>query len=197
MEENKNTTTETTSTESSNTTEEANNTGTTTTQAKTLDDYLKDPSIQSEFDKKLESAKAKWEKKWQEKAQADKTEAERLAKMTEEEKQQEIVNKALSAQKQAEAELNAYKLKEEAQKIASEKGLDISLLNIIDYSNETASTVKTKIDDIDTAFKKAVEKGINEKLRQAGPKTVVNATKDDVSNYLDQKYKNNPYYRSK
>lgn len=163
---------------------------------KTLDDYLKDPDIQSQFDKKLESSKAKWEKKWQEKVEAEKSEAERLANMTAEEKQQEAINNAINLKNKAEAELNAYKLKEEAQKIALEKGLDMTLLNVLDYSKETAETVKSKIDDLEKVFKKAIENGINDKLKQSSPVSVsTSGSKTDVEKYLDDKYKNSPYYK--
>lgn len=163
---------------------------------KTLDEYLKEPTIQAEFDRKLENAKKKWEKSWQEKAEAEKSEAERLAKMSEQEKQQDAINKAIKAKEDAEAELNAYKLKEEAQKIATEKGLDLGLLNIIDYSKESAESVKTKIDDIEKVFKKAIESSVNEKLKQTAPKYVTGATKGtDNDAYLNQKYGNNRYYK--
>ena len=162
---------------------------------KTLDEYLKEPTIQAEFDRKLESAKKKWEKTWQEKAEAEKSEAERLAKMSEQEKQQEAINKALEAKKSAEAELNAYRLKEEAQKIATEKGLDLGLLNIIDYSKESAESVKTKIDDIEKAFKKAIETSVNEKLKQTAPKYINGSAGTDNDAYLNQKYGNNRYYK--
>ena len=50
--------------------------------------------------------------------------------------------------------------KEKVKKIANEKGLDSSLLNLIDYSTASAEDVKSKIEDIETAFNKAVEKAL-------------------------------------
>ncbi len=162
---------------------------------KNLDDFLKDPKIQSEFDKKLESARLKWEEKWKEKSEAERTEAERLAKMTEAERQKELLSQAELAKTKAESELNAYKLKEQAQKIAREKNLDIDLLNTIDFTKETADTVKDKIENIDSVFKKAIESAVNERLKQSAPKTVGNTSKTDVQAYLDKKYKNSKFYR--
>lgn len=166
---------------------------------KTFDDLLKDPDYQAEFDKKVQNALAKnLEKekaKWQKQLEDEKNEAERLAKLSDEEKHQEALDKALAETKKATAELNAYKLKEEAQKIALEKGLDVSLLNIIDFSKETAETVKTKIDEISENFNKAVEKSIKEKLKQPAPKQYASTVNDDdAKDYLDKKYKDNPYY---
>lgn len=174
-----------------------------TEQPKTFDDLLKDnKGYQSEFDKRvakaLETSKAKWEKDYEAKKEAEKNEAERLAKMTEAEKYQEALKKIEAEKREAEAKLNAYELKNEAQKIASEKGIDISLLDLIDYTTATAETLKEKLDLIEKAYKKAVESGVNEKLKQPSPKQVANgntATSDKA--YMDKKYANNPYYKKK
>lgn len=164
-----------------------------------LNDLLKDPKLQSEFDKKLEGAKQIWLEKakeeWKKESEAEKNEAERLAKLTESERQKELLDKLEQAKKTAESELNAYKLKEQAQKIAKEKNLDIDLLNTIDFSKETADTVIKKIDDLDSVFKKAIENAVNEKLKQSAPKTVGTSTKDDVQAYLDKKYANSRFYQ--
>lgn len=164
-----------------------------------LDELLKNPEIQSEFDKKLEGAKQKWlekaQEEWKKKAEAEKSEAERLAKLTESERQKELLTKLEDAKRNAESQLNAYKLKEEAQKIAKEKNLDIDLLNTIDFSKETAETVKTKIENLDSAFKKAIESAVNDKLKQSAPKTYAESSKTDVKAYLDQKYGNSKYYK--
>lgn len=167
----------------------------------TFDDLLKEPNYQAEFDKKVQNAMAKnLEKekaKWQKEAEEKASEAERLSKLSTEEKFQEQLNKALSEKKNAESQLNAYKLKEEAQKIATEKGLDINLLNIIDFDKETAETVKTKIEEIDESFKKAVETKTKERLRQPDPKQKASTeiSGSEAKQYLDEKYKNNPYYK--
>ena len=59
----------------------------------TLDELLKDPKIQAQFDKKLEGARTKWEAAWQKKTEEAKIEAEKLARMTEDEKHQLARNK--------------------------------------------------------------------------------------------------------
>ncbi|MBQ2658109.1 MAG: DUF4355 domain-containing protein [Erysipelotrichaceae bacterium] len=162
----------------------------------TLDELLKDPKIQAQFDKKLEGARTKWEAAWQKKTEEAKIEAEKLARMTEDEKHQLALNKEKERADKAESELNAYKLKDEAAKIASEKDLDISLLGVIDYSKETAESVKMKIDSLDSAFKKAVEKRSNDMFKQASPKQVESSSQSTPEKtYLDNKYKNNPYYK--
>ena len=59
----------------------------------TFDDLLKDPEYQAEFDRKAEGMKKKWESNWQKKAEKERSEAEALAKMTEEEKHQHELQK--------------------------------------------------------------------------------------------------------
>lgn len=128
-------------------------------------------------------------------AEEKRTEAEKLAKMNAEEKHRYELEKIEKEKNDAIAKLNAYELKEQATKIASEKELDIALLDIIDYSKETADSIKTKIENIDDVFKKAVEKKINEKLQEKSPRNVSSAVTNADREYLKNKYKNNPYFK--
>ena len=121
---------------------------------KTFDDLLKEnKDYQSEFDKKiakaLETARTKWEKEAEEK----RTEAEKLAKMDAEEKH-----------------------KYELEKLAKEKELPISLLSVIDYTKETAESIKTKIEEIEVVYKQAIQSGINDRMKEKTPKTVVDGS---------------------
>ena len=145
---------------------------------KTFDEMLKDNNYQSEFDKRISKALETAKTKWDADAEAKRTEAEKLAKMKEDEKHQYELNKANKERDVAIAELNAYKLKEEAIKIAREKGLDISLLEDIDYSKQTADTISTIIDTKKAVFDKAIEKAINEKYKEHSPKVVLNENKE-------------------
>lgn len=142
------------------------------TKTPTFDDVLKDKAMQSEFDKRIAKAIETSKLKWEQEAVARQNEAERLAKMTEAEKHAEELKKIRKEKDEALAKLNAYELKGEAQKIASEKGMDYSLLDIIDYSKETAESVKEKIELIYQSVTKATEKQLNERLKQPEPKQV-------------------------
>ena len=148
----------------------------------TFDEILADKTYQSEFDRRiakaLETARTKWEKE----AEVKKTEAEKLAKMDAEEKHKYELDKERKEKEEAISKLNAYELKEEAIKIASEKELPISLLNVIDYRKENAESIKTKIDEIEIVYKQAIQAGINEKMKEKTPKTVVDggATKTNL-----------------
>ncbi len=113
----------------------------------------------------IDNAKVKWEE--------DKTEAEKLAKMKNDEKLQYQLDKSNKEKDDALAELNAYKLEKEAVKIASEKGLDVSLLDLIDFKTATAESINSNIENLNSVFNKAVEKAVNERLKEDTPTTKV------------------------
>ena len=139
---------------------------------KSLDELLKDPNLQAEFDKKvakaLEKNAEKLKGEWKAQAEAERTEAERLAKLTESEKQKEALDKA--------------------------KNLDTDLLSTIDFTKETADSVKTKLESLETVFNKAVEGAVNSKLKQSSPYNVSIMSKTEEQAYLDKKYGNSKYY---
>lgn len=132
-----------------------------------------DKNLQSFLDSRITNAtktaieKAKTQ--WQLEIDTEKSEAEKLAQMNEKQKQDYEMKKIEREKNEAIAELNSYKLKEQAIKIAGEKGLDISLLEYLDYRNLKAEEIGEKIDSISTAFKNAVEKAVNERLKEPTP----------------------------
>ena len=85
------------------------------------------------------------------------------------EKECKKLEKELQRKEKALAELNAYKLKEQATKIASEKGLDISLLTFFNFETVKAEEINSKIEEVSNAFNKAVEKAVNERLKEDTP----------------------------
>lgn len=137
----------------------------------TFDDFLKDGKNQAEFDKRVQKAIETAKGKWQEINDAEKSEAEKLAKMNKEQKLEYEAQKEKKEKENVLAELNAYKLKEQALSIASEKGLDVSLLSYFDFKTLKAEEINFKIDEVSVAFNKAVEKAVNEKLKEDTPIT--------------------------
>jgi hypothetical protein len=93
--------------------------------------------------------------------------------MNAEEKHKYELEKLAKERDEAISRLNAYELKEQAIKIANEKELPISLLNVIDYTKEDAESIKTKIDEIEVVYKQAIQSGINDRMKEKTPKTVV------------------------
>ena len=134
-----------------------------------FDEFLKDSKNQAEFDRRVQKAIETAKTNWQEIMDNEKSEAEKLAKMNKEQKLEYQAQKAEQEKANALAKLNAYELKEQALKVASEKGLDVSLLNFFDFSTAKADEINTKIDEISIAFNKAVEKAVNERLKEDTP----------------------------
>ncbi|MCI8384228.1 MAG: DUF4355 domain-containing protein [Clostridia bacterium] len=97
--------------------------------------------------------------------------AEKLAKMKSDEELLYQLEKEKIEKDNALAELNEYRLKEEAIKIAREKGLEVSLLNLIDFKNVTSETLSKNIDKLTIVFNKSVEKAVNERLKEEIPIT--------------------------
>ena len=152
----------------------------------TFDEILQDKTYQSEFDKRvakaLETAKTKWEKEAEEK----RTEAEKLASMNAEEKHKYELEKERKEKEEAISKLNAYELKGQAIKIANEKELPISLLNVIDYTKENAESIKTKIEEIEVVYKQAIQSGINDRMKEKTPKNVINDSMTDNDNEVEK-----------
>ena len=155
----------------------------------TFDEILADKHYQSEFDKKVSKALETAKTKWETEAEVRKTEAEKLAKMDSDEKHKYQLEQTTKEKEEAISKLNAYELKEEAVKIASGNGLPISLLNVIDYKKENAESIKTKIEEIEVVYKQALQEGINDRMKEKTPKTVVqDATQDNVVSILKQRH---------
>ena len=124
-----------------------------------------------ELNKIVSTEKTKALEEYKAQVEADKSEAEKLAKMKSDEKLQYQLEKSNKEKEDALAELNAFKLKDKALEIAKEKGLDSSLLAYFDYKTIKAEELNAKIDEISTTFNKAVEKAVNERLKEDTPTT--------------------------
>ena len=147
-----------------------------------------DKSFRSFIDAKvtngIKTAVAHEREKWQLEQDTQKSEAEKLAQMNEEQKRQYELNKIKKENADLMAKMNAYNLEKEAVKIASEKGVNTSLLSFIDFSKVTAEELNSKIDILSTNFSKAVENEVNNRLKE---KTPISA--NNISNTDDNKLK--------
>lgn len=103
--------------------------------------------------------------------QARQAEAEKLAKMKEDERAAYEKQQAERRAAEAEAQLNAYRLKDEAVKIANETKLPLSFLNNIDFRTATAQQVSERIDAMTADFNRAVVAEVNARLKQPAPQT--------------------------
>jgi hypothetical protein len=107
--------------------------------------------------------------------EAEKTEAERLAKLSSEERLKEEMNSYKARAEKSEAMLNAYQLKE--QTIKDNSDIPVELISLVDFSKyNTAELVKEQLDIMKTVYKKAVELGVNESLKEKTPVTKLSNT---------------------
>ena len=117
--------------------------------------------------------------------EAEKTEAERLAKLSSEERLKEEMNNYKAMAEQSKAKLNAYELKDQTLKDNSDIPTD--LINLIDFTKyNTAELVKEELEKIKAVYKKAVETGVNESLKEKTPVTKLSDTvakKPNVSRF--------------
>lgn len=141
-------------------------------QPKTFDDILSNKEYQAEFDRRINKAIETSKNKLLAELEAEKTEAEKLAKMKAEEKLQYELDKTNKAKDDAIAELNAYKLEREAVDIATEKHLPISFLKNIDFRRIKAEEINDKIEGMSRDFQEAVEKAVNDRLKEPARKQI-------------------------
>lgn len=109
----------------------------------------------------ITNAKSKWD--------AERSEAEKLAKMDADQKIKYELNKLKEEKQSLEGQLNSMNLYRTASDIAVEKNIPQSYLDLIDFSRETAESVSAKLDKIALARSKDLESYLNEKLRQPTP----------------------------
>ena len=135
----------------------------------TFTELLKDPEYQREFDKlvskSLDTAKTKWEEDYQAKV----TEAEKLAKMNAEQKLKYELEKSNKERDEFKARLEAGNLYKTASDIASDKGLPIGYLDLIDFSRENAETITNRIDKLVELRNRDLQGYLNSKLQQPTP----------------------------
>jgi small-conductance mechanosensitive channel len=123
---------------------------------------------QAEVDAILKNRLSRVEKETAKKIEEAKTEAERLATMSAEEKaiaKQKADEAALTAREQG---ITRRELRAEALQQLAEKGLPKELAEVLPYTD--ADTTNAAITAVESAFRKAVEIGVNERLKGNPPK---------------------------
>lgn len=129
--------------------------------------------MQSETDKRvtsaLETAKAKWQSEYEVKLKNEKDEAARLAKMTAEERSKEEFQKRVTEFEEREAKYNAERLEFECTKQLAAESLPVEFASIL--TGKDADETKHNIDNFKTAFNKAIEAAVTERLKGSTPRT--------------------------
>lgn len=136
-----------------------------------FDDFLKDPKNQAEFDRRvgkaLETSRSKMQADIEAKIQEARTEAEKLAKMNAEQKAEYEKEKREKELADREASITKRELAATAKEQLAEKGLPLSLTDVLNYSS--AEACAASIDAVGKAFQEAVEKAVEDRLSGGKP----------------------------
>ena len=152
----------------------------------------KPEDVQAKIDAALAAAKAKWEKEYQKKAAAEKKEAERLSKLSEDERKAAELENSRKELEAKEAELKKKELRLEMVKVLADRKIPVQFMDYL-IAEDSESTL-SRITTFEKEFKKAVEDGVNEKLKGKAPAAGGTRTNTDgagVNNgFFDAIYKN-------
>ena len=150
-----------------------------------------------EVNKMLNAERAKEREAVLREVEARKAEAEKLAKMDEVQKKNYELEQFKKRAIEAENKLDAFQLKDEAIRQATEKGVDLELMQTLDYTKETAESISEKIEIFARSMRKTHEKAIEEYSKeptpQVGDHTPTTKSLSDCKSYedFDNYYKEN------
>lgn len=140
------------------------------TEPPSFDDILKN-GHQAEFDRRvqkaIDTALTNAQEKWQELTDDKLSEAEKLAKMTKEEKSDYLQQKRERELADKEAAITRRELMAEAKNTLAEKKLPVGLAEVLNYVD--ADSCNKSIAAIEKAFNEAVEAGVQERLKGSTP----------------------------
>lgn len=136
-----------------------------------FDDILKKKDYQAEFDrrvqKEIDTAIAKAQERWRALTDDKLSEAEKLAKMTKEEKAQYLAQKQERALAAREADITRRELMAEAKNTLAEKKLPAGLAEVLNYTD--ADSCSKSLAAVEKAFQEAVQAAVDEKLKGGMP----------------------------
>ena len=123
------------------------------------------------IEKRLARAMAKME--------ADRKEAEELAKLSEAERQKKLFEKQVAEFEATKKAFEAEKMLNETMTQLSQRGLSTSFANLLRAND--AETTLSNINNFEAEFNKAVEARVSERLKGATPKTPVSKTDGEMT----------------
>lgn len=129
--------------------------------------------IQSESDKRvtqaMKTAEQKWQREYEKKLEDEKSEAEKLAKMSADERAKAEFEKEKTKFEQVKAQFNRDRLELETVKELGKQGLDVEFSSFL--MGENAESTNENIKLFKEKFDIAVENAVNERLKGKTPKT--------------------------
>lgn len=143
----------------------------------------------------INAAIADARKEWEKEQQLQQTEAQKLAKMTADEKKAYEEKKRLEGLEKREAEITKRELMSTAKETLISKNLPIELAAVLDYTD--ADACNTSIEKIGKAFQDAVQAGIASRIAGTDPikksklGDTPTLTKEDVAKMTPQQINDN------
>lgn len=134
---------------------------------------------QADVDRIIARENAKWKRQQEKAIETARTEAEKLASMSAEQRAQAEREKRESELAKREAEITRRELHAQALETLAQKGLPSDLASMLAYTD--ADACNASIDAVEKAFRSAVQKGVEERLRGNAPKTGAGAAKADYA----------------
>lgn len=135
-----------------------------------FDDLLRS-GHQAEFDRRVQkainTALTSAQEKWNALTDDKLSEAEKLSKMTNEEKSQYLTKKREKELAEREAEITRRELRAEAKSTLAEKSLPVGLSEVLNYAD--AESCNKSISAVEKAFQEAVEAAVQERLKGGVP----------------------------
>ena len=166
----------------------AGNPGGTDPKPVSFDDFLKGDGNQAEFDRRVQkavnTAVTKAQQKWQALADENLSEAEKLAKMTKEEKAQYLQQKKEKELINREAEITRKELMAEAKNTLVEKKLPAGLADVLNYAD--ADSCSKSISAVEKAFQEAVETAVQDRLKGGKPPKKAPENNDDLEKQIEE-----------
>ena len=153
-----------------------------------FDDFLKGDGNQAEFDRRVQkavnTAVTKAQQKWQALADENLSEAEKLAKMTKEEKAQYLQQKKEKELINREAEITRKELMAEAKNTLVEKKLPAGQADVLNYAD--ADSCSKSISAVEKAFQEAVETAVQDRLKGGKPPKKAPENNDDLEKQIEE-----------
>ena len=134
---------------------------------KSFEEILKEGSYQAEFDRRVQKALGTAKEKWEALLDDKLSEADKLAKMTKEEKLQYQHQKREKELAEKEAAITRRELMAEAKNTLAEKKLPVGLAEVLNYAD--ADSCGKSIAAVEKAFQEAVQEAVEEKLKGGTP----------------------------
>lgn len=153
-----------------------------------FDDFLKGEGNQAEFDRRVQkavnTALTNAKEKWQAMTDDKLSEAEKLAKMTKEEKAEYMRQKQEKSLADREAAVTRKELMAEAKNTLAEKKLPVELSEVLNYTD--AESCNKSIATVEKAFQKAVEAAVEDRLKGGKPpKKAPGSQEDDLAKQVE------------